>query len=236
MKKNRMMRLASILLVCVLLTTSVISGTFAKYTTSVTANDTARVAYWGFNDSTIENFAIFNAEDARIFGNGDGLLAPGASGRATIDFVYTSNTTPEVNAPEVDYTFVIDLAKDNAADVAALDANPNFYWVLDGKGYATFEAFEAAVENLAKTAGSNTYDAGTLPAAFYGSPLNNNATHVIGWKWLFGNEVNSDLEDPEGNPIPVIANNDVADTKMGNALNDLDGLTLTITITATQVD
>ena len=31
MKKNKMMRLAAILLVCVLMTTSVISGTFAKY-------------------------------------------------------------------------------------------------------------------------------------------------------------------------------------------------------------
>ena len=48
MKKNRMMRLASVLLVCVLLTTSVISGTFAKYVTSVESTDEARVANWGF--------------------------------------------------------------------------------------------------------------------------------------------------------------------------------------------
>ena len=47
MKKNKMMRLASILLVCVLLTTSVISGTFAKYVTTDSASDTARVAKWG---------------------------------------------------------------------------------------------------------------------------------------------------------------------------------------------
>ena len=47
MKKNRMMRLASILLICVLLTTSVISGTFAKYVTADTGSDNARVAKWG---------------------------------------------------------------------------------------------------------------------------------------------------------------------------------------------
>lgn len=47
MKKNKMMRLASVLLVCVLLTTSVISGTFAKYVTSDSAKDTARVAKFG---------------------------------------------------------------------------------------------------------------------------------------------------------------------------------------------
>ena len=47
MKKNTMMRLAAVLLVGVLLTTSVIGGTFAKYTTSDDATDTARVAKWG---------------------------------------------------------------------------------------------------------------------------------------------------------------------------------------------
>ena len=47
MKKNKMMRLASVLLVCVLLTTSVISGTFAKYVTTGSASDTARVAKFG---------------------------------------------------------------------------------------------------------------------------------------------------------------------------------------------
>lgn len=47
MKKNKMMRTASGLLVATLLTTSVISGTFAKYTTTDSARDTARVAKWG---------------------------------------------------------------------------------------------------------------------------------------------------------------------------------------------
>ncbi|MBR5289814.1 MAG: hypothetical protein IKU28_02335, partial [Erysipelotrichaceae bacterium] len=47
MKKNKMMRLASSLLVAVLLTSSVISGTFAKYVTSDSAEDSARVAKWG---------------------------------------------------------------------------------------------------------------------------------------------------------------------------------------------
>lgn len=51
MKKNKMMRLASCLLVAILLTTSVISGTFAKYTTSSTGTDSARVATWGFQDT-----------------------------------------------------------------------------------------------------------------------------------------------------------------------------------------
>ena len=47
MKKNKVMRFASLLLIATLLTTSVISGTFAKYTTSDSAQDTARVAKFG---------------------------------------------------------------------------------------------------------------------------------------------------------------------------------------------
>ena len=43
MKKNKMMRAASALMVATLLTTSVISGTFAKYVTSVNSSDWARI-------------------------------------------------------------------------------------------------------------------------------------------------------------------------------------------------
>ena len=95
MKKNRMMRLASILLVCVLLTTSVISGTFAKYTTSASAGDTARVAKWGvvvgatgdtafaekYNNAADENgvkvvSSVTTTEDQ----DGESVLAPGTNG------------------------------------------------------------------------------------------------------------------------------------------------------------
>ena len=47
MKKNKMMRVASALLIAVLLTTSAISGTFAKYVSTGHAEDIARVAKWG---------------------------------------------------------------------------------------------------------------------------------------------------------------------------------------------
>lgn len=47
MRKNKMMRLASVLLVITMLTTCTISGTFAKYVTQDSADDTARVAKWG---------------------------------------------------------------------------------------------------------------------------------------------------------------------------------------------
>ncbi len=45
--KNKMMRIASVLLVAALITTCAISGTFAKYVTKVSGEDSARVAKWG---------------------------------------------------------------------------------------------------------------------------------------------------------------------------------------------
>ena len=53
MKKNVMMRVASALLVAVLMTTCAISGTFAKYTSSKTDSDSARVAVWGLGYNLI---------------------------------------------------------------------------------------------------------------------------------------------------------------------------------------
>lgn len=55
MRKNKMMRAASALLVAVLLTTSTISGTFAKYVTQDSASDTARVAKWGVELQVVGN-------------------------------------------------------------------------------------------------------------------------------------------------------------------------------------
>ena len=55
MRKNKAMRSASVLLVATLLTTSVISGTLAKYTTQDAASDSARVAKWGVELQAIGN-------------------------------------------------------------------------------------------------------------------------------------------------------------------------------------
>jgi flagellin-like hook-associated protein FlgL len=68
MKKNVMMRLACFLLVAVLISTSAISGTYAKYVTKDTAMDSARVAKWGVQiDAAGTTFA--EAYDAKAEGN-----------------------------------------------------------------------------------------------------------------------------------------------------------------------
>lgn len=118
MKKNRMMRLASILLVCVLLTTSVISGTFAKYTSKATVTDTARVAKWDVqfkveDDATPHQMAheetsivvkLWDHVDGNVDYDGSGsekVIAPGTTGT----FSFSIENKSEVNATySLDYT------------------------------------------------------------------------------------------------------------------------------------
>lgn len=88
MKKNTMMRVASTLLVAVLLTSCVISGTFAKYVTSATGSDSARVAEFGvritangetFTD-TYQGIEAGWTSKNTVDGEGDDVVAPGTSG------------------------------------------------------------------------------------------------------------------------------------------------------------
>ena len=112
MKKNRMMRLASGLLVAVLATTSVISGTYAKYTTQDSANDSARVAKWGVElqvagDLYSENYASGVATTANVaqvgvtdatvatMASGKNLVAPGTKNDNGLKF--SLNGQPEVS-------------------------------------------------------------------------------------------------------------------------------------------
>ena len=231
MKKNVMMRIASILLVCVLATTCGISGTFAKYVTKSTMNDEARVAYWGFQELASQTFELFNSGDTNIKSNGNGLLAPGSYGSAAFKFIYVDGNGGAIQAPEVAYTFKIEVS--GTFDTDALDDNPNFIWVLDGKGYKTFGELKTAIEALD---GDETFDPGELPTLFY-TAGNDAATHVIGWQWMFDQATGTmplATEYADGTAI-IIAENDVGDTMMGNA-SDLDDIAITITITATQVD
>ena len=113
MKKNKMMRIASVLLVAVLLSTCVISGTFAKYTSTFEADDTARVAKWvvSVKDKTpaSETFVfdlfntIYDTNGSAAEGDVDeDLVAPGTWGY--MDFVITS-------ASEVTSNYTVDFTE-----------------------------------------------------------------------------------------------------------------------------
>ena len=114
MKKNRMMRLASGLLVAVLITTSTISGTYAKYVTEDSATDSARVAKFGVvvtadgslfaetyidapdtSDSiTVQSIGDFAGTSTAE--NPDNVVAPGTTNAAEA-FTFSITGQPEVD-------------------------------------------------------------------------------------------------------------------------------------------
>ena len=111
MKKNKRMRTASGLMIAALLTTSMISGTFAKYTTADAAQDSARAAKWGVNlgiSGSLYGDAYAGADSNTIVSNTDSsvtvkssaagtdVIAPGTR-NSNSGLHITLNGTPEVS-------------------------------------------------------------------------------------------------------------------------------------------
>lgn len=215
MKKNKMMRLASCLLVMVLLTTSMISGTFAKYVTSDAASDSARVAKWGVTVTADGEGTFVNKyardDDSSVAGEytvvaTEDVLAPGTAG----DFAKFSIT----GEPEVTVLVEFSVNKFELGD-NWVDANGNYYCPIEitvgtntykGLDYKSVDLFEDAVK-VAIT-DSRAYEVGFN--------LINAYAPSISWAWAF-----------EGN-------DDVKDTFLGDKANAK--IELDVKCTITQID
>ena len=248
MKKNRMMRLASVLLVCVLLTTSVISGTFAKYVSTVGDNDKARVAYWGFGlDSEISIKDLFEKsyDESVVSKNNDDVIAPGTYNFKTFKFAYTTNATESAAAPEVDYNFTVSVKGSKIAD--SIKNNSNIEWALvrvDGTAAIPDEnsdewgSWEQLMTDILKLSGDTNasysaadqtsqsvtkkYEANNAPADFA-----DGTEWIVAWQWKFTTEGDNDENG--------IADQDETDTAMGNK-STLDEVEIYINITAEQIN
>ena len=232
MKKNVMMRLASFLLVAVLISTSAISGTYAKYVTSGTGVDTARVAHWGV--TITPNGAMFEKE----YGKNDNsytlgantvvssdewkLVAPGTTDGLT-EIVLQG--TPEV-ATRVTYDATVVLGP---WKLSGGEEYCPVYFTIEGKTYGIagdcgvdcdFKAtsvsdlaakVEAAIEACAKDYAPNT----DLYA------MNGDYPSVT-WAW----------------PFHTTDANDVKDTDLGNLAADgyHSMIQIEVTTTVTQID
>ena len=170
MKKNVMMRVASALLVAVLMTTCAISGTFAKYTSEVTGKDTARVAKWGWGENTVTLDLFKDAYDGTVDAADDkDVIAPGTKNTASI--VWTTSFKPEV-AYEVTFDSIT-----NTDIPTALEDKLNWTLIIDGTEttHATFAALVAKLQEKKYEFAANT------------TPTIN---VQIGWEWPFaGNDV-----------------------------------------------
>ncbi len=237
MKKNVMMRVASTLLVAVLLTTCTISGTFAKYTTSARSSDTARVAKFGveitangsmfsehYNDKAGgNNIATEVTGSVESSVEGEKILAPGTKGTMAS---MTLTGTPEVKV-QVTYAGTVTLndkwvAKQNDeasttesyyCPLKVTVADETFY----GLNYSSAAEFKAAIEEKIKGY-IKTYEAGTNLSGKGSESL------TISWEWEF-----------EGSNGTSVHRTDYADTYLGDAEQKGD-ITIAVTTTVTQVD
>lgn len=243
MKKNRMMRLASGLLVAVLLTTCAISGTFAKYVTTASGSDTARVAKWGVEISGMADglFAKTYAKDtetdiANTVVATEEVVAPGTKNDSGVTFSLTgtpevavkidivvkgsaTDTITDVVLPAGEYT---DWTQAPYTDKFTLDAayNPVVFTLKDGTttlATGTLAQIEAFLEGK-----TNEYAPGTDLSTILGGT---SGTYTLTWAWAFNG-------------------NDKADTLLGNLAagnqTAIEGASTTIdfaiVITATQID
>ena len=210
-KKNTFMRLAMVLVLLVLVTTSAVGGTFAKYTTKKDTTDTARVAKWGVvitaNDSALVTTEVNGAnEDHVVSEASDVVLAPGSQISKLADFSISG--TPEV-AVNVSYAANLELAN---WEVDGTEYCP-LVFVVNGVEYKisdTVDNLELAVEGAIAALSDN-----------YATPYD--LSSVLAPKvlvyWAF-----------EGDDVKDTALGDQAFA--GNAAT----ITLTITCTVTQID
>ena len=207
MKKNMFMRLAMALVLLVLVTTSAVGGTYAKYTTAADDNDTARVAKFGvvvdikiagafLNQYELDGtYTDANGDEitrAAVSATTENILAPGTEG-ILLDHA-TITGEPEV---AVKVTKVADLA------LVGWEVDGSYYCPLKitigsdtlyGLDYASAADYEAAVEaKLNKT----LYYQPNTDLAF--------ATNAS-WEWDFVSVNGSEVEA-----------SDVKDTKLGDA-------------------
>ena len=207
MKKNNALRVAAGLVVAVLLSTCLVSGTYAKYTTSGNIDDSARVAKFGV--TVTGNAGAFSDAYGATVKSADqaDVVAPGTEG------TFAANTiagTPEVSV-HVTNEALFELG-DNW-----VDEDGNFYCPLEitvgngtaikGTTFTSADDFEKAVKEAVK-ATSADYAPNTSIAA---------ACPSVSWKWAFA------------------GNDDEKDTFLGDAAQPGE-VSIGLSTTVTQID
>ena len=251
MKKNKMLRIASVLLVAVLLSTCAISGTFAKYVTTDTSSDSARVAKWGVEITLADDMGAFattyttdeSGDGAYTGANSvassaspaDDVVAPGTKGSMS----FTIQGKPEVAARltitaegtpiKLDAgTYTLEAGKFGANEVSVTTT-------------ATYEPikFYLGTENINENT-TYSYTLSELNAALEALSKNYNPnddtlaeTYYIGWKWDIQNAfTNATFTTTPYENASVV---DFLDTYLGD-VDNIQTTTFQFTIRLEQID
>ena len=250
-KKHWTLRAAGLLFALVLITSCFVGGTFAKYVTSKSASDIARVARFGVVIEAHDNtaFKTTYTTDATglsidtntvISGDGEKVVAPGTGEDNAATLSITGK--PEV-AVHVELTMSgmdVFLEAGEHPDLTA--TSPTAKFTLNDRYYpVVFTLKKGGTELASGTISkinaylatlSKNYDAGTYLSTVFG-------TYTLSWEWAFG--------DTAITAIPTTT--DKADTLLGalaatpSAFSSYvlgtdyqTGIGFTLTATVTQID
>lgn len=233
------------LIAAVAITGYSVAGTYAKYVSSSTASDSAKVAKWTFEDGTTNTLDLFKdgagvtvVKDATNRGN---LVAPGTAGTARFS---TPSTVTGANGTdsEVHYKFTISsTSTEDTIMTEVVDddktALSGYLYEKDGASFYYPLAFTLKVgsdagnlttvsADIIKASQKNTPASGVVTLTDivnYLSDANNNVagkTVEISWTWTFEQGSNVDVFNKY-------------DSIIGRELSD-NGVNLSITATAEQ--
>lgn len=245
-KKHWTLRAAGLLFALVLITSCFVSGTFAKYVTSKSASDYARVAKFGVVIEAQDNTAFkttyaTDADGLSIGANSvatstrDSLVAPGTKEDNAVTFSISGE--PEV-AVRVALTMTGTDVVLNAGTYPDLTTpNPKDKFILTEPYYpVVFTLKKDGSEPISGTISEINTKLGALPKDYKaGTDLGAEfGTYTLSWEWAF--------EDT------AIANKDQADTLLGTLATSATAVPgvgvdsyspfvqLTLTATVTQID
>lgn len=220
MKRNRLFILGIVTVLVALLSLTLVSGTFAKYTSQATGSDSARVAKWSIKVGTTEIanatpqtiiFDLFNtvkdtagADEADVkVGSGETIVAPGTSGNFELVLTNESEVTAQLAL---------------AVDPAETDNNIPLQFSVDGTNWKDSLALALADVAVADLKLGFTGNSSALPTS---------KTVNVQWRWVF-----------EGTTEGAhTGQTDVTDTDLGIAAQGTaPTYSVTLKVTATQVD
>lgn len=206
MKKNRLFVLGIITMFVAILSLTLVSGTMARYTSTTSGSDTARVAKWSVlvgtsdaaqtNSFTVDLFKTIvdtkddsNETDVKPETAGDKIIAPGTKGSFVIDLT---------NASEVTTSYAIDFTVTKTNNKIPVQFSINGTdWVNN-------------IDDLDIKMNDADSPTNNVLAA-----LSGNISYTIQWRWAYNGD-------------------DTIDTDLGKV--GTDTITVEVKITFTQID
>jgi hypothetical protein len=232
-KNKNTFRIGALLLVACLISSVMLSGTFAKYTSEYAGQDTALVASWSLDikDGANNGFALSPADpvdldlflheyDNNILATADDqkIIAPGVSGKFVLNIANNSDV-----AAEIDF----DISEDEDGPDIPMEFGIGEDFDFDTHGATIYED----VDDL--TYALNVLNGGIKLTASDGAP-NNTESVTVHWRWKF----------ERGADQGQIDTNDASDTNLGKASYTAYtgagaariGYILTVKVKATQLE